>query len=524
MHAVKNFFVLFLLTIISISVFGETPKGIVKKPKSYVKAARALQKMNLYYDDNIKDDDLIDQYEVMTSSLSYYKKETFDDLVAIWRKVKLVDAFFADELISRSREIQELDKFKFKTMLQLVYLRKMFADEDRRATIIENYRKSTISKQPFFEKRATEFAEYEVYRTDFFTGLSNVNPIDETFRKVNSMPTLQYTVERFLMLVLRGRIRISTTIDKEGKDQALILSTLKSSLRVPIWEMGLAPLTGETVRLERIAFVTIIEKVKQFAADYNLDLAFSVGAFSRRFDFIEPEDYKSMVELFPDLKLFETNMYAIMFDKEAYDLSFVGTSYDSDIATQLVINPFHTGDIDAGVDYLTSAKKDTFITYLKQNAEDFGLSTNELKEVSEQIKNKLLKDPFDLLTLVPSISLKVERINSGLSISLAGSEPEPFQNHFPRINNFFDHQLEDWVITQDESNPKVFTFQKVETSFQINFSSTNAYHQFLKKITEELNEEKELIKFQRLASFSTDYFYMSKRQKASLEKILEFKF
>ncbi|HZV68592.1 MAG TPA: hypothetical protein VFG10_03580 [Saprospiraceae bacterium] len=288
----------------------------------------------------------------------------------------------------------------------------------------------------------------------------------------------------------------------------------------------------DTTKINEEFYQKLLDVVKQLGADQNTGMAYSIYRLHPPFVREIPEyDYDEIVEAYPWIRIDENAIYFQQFPKKDYEFleGDIGCSFpyhpDADYQ-EVTIGNFKIGDIDAGIDYVTSNQKKAFIDYLKKYHQDFGVPDENLTDDINDIEQSLIKGSDDLLRYLKNIRITVENI----------FDITPRSEYHPKFttdkNDFKDAYYaisrvigDDFPATnffyESEAHKVRFVFNGQE--YRVDPGDRNMIR-FIQANMKKTKSGKQLYPVRSFSVTHEEYFYLTPEQKLSLSKIIPINF
>lgn len=231
----------------------------------------------------------------------------------------------------------------------------------------------------------------------------------------------------------------------------------------------------ESIEYNQAFYGTIVDKIKQVAADNGVGETYSVFTTNpvgpRNFDTYE---YEELIRNFPEMAHYEERLYLKknrmkVYDSEArLNMSFPYHP-DRDASYQTSIGPGHFVGAELDANYVPSESKLTFIRFLRENGPLYNLNAADVAKDSVTIMNSLMKGSENLIHYLGSVKFTVQKEG--------GFQPE-YRKTFTKDKNGLDVAYpaisrvlgDDLVISDfrydEKEQNEYFTFEGKEYSIK----------------------------------------------------------
>lgn len=287
----------------------------------------------------------------------------------------------------------------------------------------------------------------------------------------------------------------------------------------------------DTVNLDLSFYQKLLPFLKQIGADHNLNKTFSIYTYDGIYHHnIEEYDIDDIAEIYPVIDRPKSFLFLNTFEKGLGDpLYKFGVSFDfhplSENEELYLDNPF-IGDVDAGIDYITTPAKLSFIKYMTDNAITYNLSKDDISEFSTNILNSLVNDSDELLNYLPNIKISVNRLYDKTSRSqyepMFDEKKNDFKHAYPSFHEVLKDDFIATAFEYDTENHKVNFMYKGEAQ-TIDPGNQN----MLDFIRENLKESKSGRKFffiKQLSVIKKEYYYLTEVEATQLRQMLDVSF
>lgn len=287
----------------------------------------------------------------------------------------------------------------------------------------------------------------------------------------------------------------------------------------------------DTVAINKYFYDNLLTKIKQIGADTDAGLAYGI------YDLVTPIAYQvgkyaysEIVNSLPFLAPTEDAIYFQQFAKDDYSFDAnvgAGFPYHPEAYhSEINIGNFRVGDIDAGVDFITSSQKKEFIDYLTQNYQSFNINKQTLDESISDIKSSLLAGSEELLQYLPNIKITVNNVfeftpKSEYYPSFAEGRND-FKNAYYALHNVLQDDFIASNFRYDSENHDVlFTYEGKE--YTVKPGDKSMLH-FIRERVKKSDSGKQFFPVISWSTTTAEYYYMTPEQKAALSKLVPIEF
>lgn len=287
----------------------------------------------------------------------------------------------------------------------------------------------------------------------------------------------------------------------------------------------------DNIQIDLSFYQKLLPILKQVGADHNLNKTFSIynyeGIYHRNIETYAIED---ITEIYPAIDRPKSYLFLNIFEKDLGDpLYKFGVSFDhhplSENEELYLKNPF-IGDVDAGINYISTPTKHTFIKYIKDNASNYNFNEEDLSLISSNIKKSLIRGSEELLTYLPNIKISVHKVLDDVSRSNYTPKFDETRNDFkdayPSFHDVFKNDFIANSFVYDSENHKVkFIYQGKEQT--INPGKYNMFN-FIKENLKDAKSGKKLFFVKQLSPYKREYYYLTESEVTELRRILDVNF
>jgi len=439
---------------------------------------------------------------------------------------KAFDLF--EKCTSKNADLETSEKWN---LLMLCALRKHLDQKENRVIITENFKEKNKAFG-FSETAFNDFTEGKIQLEEFLLKAKIFHKL--ATGKVKNNKDLTKAARDFLNTALKKDIpdlkvkkKKNTLIISDGKrEHSVLLNSLKEIDYDNYNEKKDTYGYVESFEIGASLFNELLPKVKQIAADNKLKYSYAIFDFREIFQGGIGYFY-SLNKAFPEIKIFESEYVLLKFASDDYDLDGIGVSFLQKNAVelrQLEMIRMLIGDVDAGIEYITTETKDKFVDYLERNQKSRGLTKESLKETKKSIYENLYQAESQLIEMIPNLSTTVMS-DHGLREPNISPERNSFKEVFPTLDK----------IVQGSFDAKNLTYLKEERKIALDFNGEN--YQLPRGNLEVMTEVAKILRKQENSemdvyvqlglwpsSVSQTYYYMTRKEKKELQQLLGIRF
>lgn len=281
----------------------------------------------------------------------------------------------------------------------------------------------------------------------------------------------------------------------------------------------------DTFQISGHSYNNLKDKLKQIAADNKLGYSYAIINLSETING-QIEYYRSISEKFPELKFFKPESGLLKFKKSDYfEAEPIGVSFlqkDNPHLYQMKLYRLFSGDIDAGIDYITTAKKNEFLDYIKKHKDGLELTEVQVKYIAESLPNRLYSSPFELISLTPNLVLSFTE-NFGENPGITENRTS-FEQVFSEWNRFLKGDFDAKNLFYN-SEKRTISLKYKKEEYTLPAENKKLMPEIAKILRKRKNAERDIyVQAGIWPSMTKIYYYLTLTEKKELQELFDMRF